>query len=318
VTDAGTRVVLVTGASSGIGLATAVQSAEASDHVVLLARGRSALESAAEKCRRAGAASVRVAAVDVTDADAVGGLVADLLASHGAIDAVVHCAGVVAYGRFEDVPEEVFDQVISTNVLGAANVVRSVLPSMRERDHGTIVLLGSVLGTIAAPTMSAYAISKWGVRSLARQLQIENRDRSGVHICCVSPGGVDTPIYLQAANYLGRVGRPPPPAVAPEKVASTVLGVLRRPRARVNVGAANPLMTFGFTVLPGVFDALVGPLFALAATDERHRVEPGTGNVLRSVPDGNRLRGEQAGSLTAIALILRSRATDAVRTATRR
>ena len=68
-TDAGTRVVLVTGASSGIGLATAVQSAEASDHVVLLARGRSALESAAEKCRRAGAASVRVAAVDVLPGD---------------------------------------------------------------------------------------------------------------------------------------------------------------------------------------------------------------------------------------------------------
>lgn len=304
--------VLVTGASSGIGLATVVRAATAGDHVVLLARGRTALETAAEQCRSAGAASVRVEALDVTDAAGIDALVKDLLATHGAIDVVAHCAGVVAYGRFEDVPKDVFDEVIGTNLLGAANVARSVLPSMRAGNHGTLVLIGSVIGHIAAPTMSAYAVSKWGMRSLARQLSVENRDKSGVHVTDVSPGGVDTPIYLQAANYLGRVGRPPPPVVSPEKVAAAVLRAVDHPRPRVDVGPVNAVMKLGFTLLPGVFDLLVGPLFSLAATDERTPVEPNPGNVHESRPENNRLHGEQGNPIGAIAATLRRSAAQIV------
>ncbi|MET0693598.1 MAG: SDR family NAD(P)-dependent oxidoreductase [Propionibacteriaceae bacterium] len=294
------RVVLVTGASSGIGRATAHGAARAGDHVILVARGLGPLEVAAQECRELGAASARAVSLDVSDDSAVQSAVADIQQEFGRIDAVVNSAGVVAYGRFEDVPTDVFDAVLRTNVGGSANIARAVLPGMRERNAGTIVLLGSLIGHIAPPYMSAYAITKWAVRGLARELVVENRDRTGVHIGLVSPGGVDTPIYLQAANYLGQVGRPPPPVVSPEKVARAALGLLDRPRDRVQVGAANRLIATGFGVFPWVYDAIVTPMFVAAATDRRKPVDPGTGNVLGSVPGSNRLHGEQGSPLASI------------------
>ena len=132
--------------------------------------------------------------------------------------------------------------------------------------------------------MTAYIVSKWGVRALARQLVLENRDLADVHVSYVSPGGVDTPIYEQAANYLGVRGRPPAPVSTPEHVAGAILRVLERPRDRRQVGPANGIMRAGFTFLPGVYDALVGPLFGVAALDRTTPGRPGPGNVLAPGP----------------------------------
>lgn len=299
------RVVLVTGASSGIGRATAVRAASAGDHVVLVARGLAPLEEVAAECAAAGAASTLVLPTDVADDTAVRRCVGAVLERHGRIDAAVLGAGVVAYGRTEEVPVAVFDAVVSTNLLGSVNVARHVLPGMRERDSGTFVQIGSVIGHIAVPMMSPYVLSKWGIRALARQLQVENRDRPGVHVCYVAPGGVDTPIYLQAARYAGHVGRPPPPVVTPEAVARVVMRQLERPRKRTQVGASNDLLRFGFTALPAVFDLLVGALFPVGATDLTYEVPDGAGNVLVSQPRDNRLRGNQGNAAVGIARNLR-------------
>jgi short-subunit dehydrogenase len=294
------RVVLVTGASSGIGRATARAAAKRGDHVVLLARGLGPLEQAAQECRELGAASATPVSVDVGDAAAVQSAVDGVVAELGRIDVVVNSAGVVAYGRFEEVPSDVFAGVQRTNVLGSANVARAVLPHMRERNAGHLILIGSLIGHIAPPYMSAYAVSKWAVRGLARELVIENRDRPGVHVGLVSPGGVDTPIYVQAANYLGQVGRPPPPVVSPEKVAAKALALVDRPRARVQVGAANRFIAAGFGVFPGIYDAIVTPMFVNGATDRRTPAEPGDGNVFESVPGSNRRYGEQGSPIAGI------------------
>ena len=296
----GARVVLVTGASSGIGRATALQLAARGDVVALLARAPGPLQQVAELCRSAGAAEATVHPVDIGDADAVEAAVADLQEAYGRIDAVVNSAGVVAYGRFEEVPRSIFEAVLRTNLLGSANVVRSVLPAMRAADSGTIVLVGSLLGHIAVPTMSSYTVSKWAVRCLVHVLQLEQRDRKGVHVVTVEPGGVDTPIYLQAASYAGHIGRPPPPVVTPEKVAERIVAVLDHPTKRVSVGPANDLMRLGFTVLPGVYDRLVGPLFAVAGLERRSHEPAGTGNVLHPDPDLDRLRGEQGSFVPAV------------------
>lgn len=300
------RVVLVTGASSGIGLATALAAAEHGDHVVLLARGAESLTTAAERCRDQGAASALALPTDVADAAQVQATVDQVLAAHGRIDAVVHSAGLVAYGRFEEVPVDVFDAVVATNLLGSANLARAVLPAMRERNAGTLVLIGSLIGYIAPPYMSAYAVSKWGVRGLARLLQVENRDRSGVHVKHLSPGGVDTPIYLQAANYLGWVGRPPPPVVSPEKVARAALRLLGSSRSRIQVGAANWLTILGFNAMPGIYDRIVTPMFEVAAVDVRRGPTEPTGNVFAPVPEGNALHGGQGTPVTSIAAGVRA------------
>ena len=294
------RVIVVTGASSGIGLAVAQQAATEGDHVVLVARDEASLELAAKECERAGAASTLVVPTDIGDDDAVQRCVAQVRDRHGRIDAVVNSAGVVAYGRAEEVPQEVFDGVLRTNLSGSMNIARHTLPVLREQGHGSLVLVGSVIGHIAAPWMTPYAVSKWGVRALARQLQIENRDARDVHISYVAPGGVVTPIYEQAGNYAGWAGRPPPPAVSPERVAKIIHDRIDAPRKRSQVGPANDVMRLGFTLLPGVYDVLVGPLMKLAALDATRPLDPHTGNVLGSQPELNRLRGDQVMSLIAI------------------
>jgi NAD(P)-dependent dehydrogenase (short-subunit alcohol dehydrogenase family) len=295
------RVVLVTGASSGIGRAVAHRCAERGDHLVLASRDDATLKQAADECEDRGAGSVTVVPCDVGDDGEVERLVARTVDRHGRLDAVAHCAAVVAYGRIEELPAEVFEGVLRTNLTGSVNVARHSMRVMRRQEHGALVLIGSVIGHIAAPTMSAYAVSKWGVRSLARQLQIENRDKSGVSISYIAPGGVLTPIYEQAANYSGWAGRPPPPVDPPEKVARVVVERFDAPRDRTQVGLANDFIRFGFSFLPGVYDLIVGPLFTLGATDRTNPEEPNTGNVLASQPEMNRLAGDQVGALLGVA-----------------
>jgi short-subunit dehydrogenase len=294
------RVLVVTGASSGIGRAVALQSAAAGDHVVLVARGEPPLQQVARECEAEGAASTLVLPTDVGVDAEVEKMITAVTSQHGRIDAVVHCAGVVAYGRTEEVPADVFEGVLRTNLTGSVNIARHTIPVMRRQRAGALVLFGSVIGHISVPSMSPYVLTKWGVRALARQLQVENRDLEDVTIAYIAPGGVDTPIYEQAANYDGFAGRPLPPATSPERVARIALRRLDRHRARTQIGLANHVMRVGFTAMPWAFDMLVGPLYRLLVTDRTTRVEPTAGNVLESKFAGNQLHGSQGNGLIAV------------------
>jgi short-subunit dehydrogenase len=296
----GPRVLIVTGASSGIGRAVALQAANGGDHVVLVARGEPPLQHVARECEASGAASTLVAPTDVGEDAEVERLVAAVTSEHARIDAVIHCAGVVAYGRTDQVPADVFEGVLRTNLTGSVNVARHTIPVMRRQGAGSLVLLGSVIGHISVPGMSAYVLSKWGVRALARQLQLENRDIDDLTIAYIAPGGVDTPIYEQAANYDGFAGRPPPPVLSPERVARIALRRLDRHRARTQIGVANDVMRFGFNAVPWAFDMMVGPLYRLMASDRTMRVEPTRGNVLESNSTGNQLHGAQGNALIGL------------------
>jgi NAD(P)-dependent dehydrogenase (short-subunit alcohol dehydrogenase family) len=295
------RVVLVTGASSGIGEAVAHRAAERGDHLVLLARAEESLDRVAADCDALGAASTLVTAADISDDAQVAKAVVDAMGRHGRIDQVVSCAGVVAYGRIEDVPVDVFDQVIATNLLGSVNLARHVLPVLRDQDRGSMVLVGSVIGHIAVPDMAAYVLSKWGVRGLVRQLRVDNRDRPGVRFGYVAPGGVDTPIYRQAATYTDAGGRPPFPVTTPERVAARVLTVADSGSHGGQVGLANDLIRFGFSALPWAYDRLVGPLFSIAAQDQVAPVVRGPGNVLAPQVPLERLRGGHGSALLGVA-----------------
>ena len=285
------RVWRVTGASSGIGRATALAAAEAGAHVVLTARSEGPLQDAAGECDRAGAASTLVLTADIGRDDEVEKLVGGVLERHGRLDVVVNSAGVVAYGRTEDVPPEVFDGVLRTNLSGSVNLARHALRVMREQESGTLLLVGSVIGHVAIPTMTPYAVSKWGVQALARQLRIENRDRPGVHVRYVAPGGVDTPIYDQAASTTTLPGRPPPPA-------SSAMKTGRQVARRVDHGGLPDQLTVlnypilaGFRLVPRIYDAIIGAVFPLGAADLTHEREPDDGNVLESRPEGNAYAG---------------------------
>ena len=286
----GPQRVLITGASSGIGRATAIELAGRGSRLVLVARGGESLEEAATEARTAGAAGVLVRTADVTDPDAVQAAVDDAVAEFGGLDVVVHAAQVMAYGRIEDVPREVYEQVVDVALHGTANVARSVLALFRKQGVGHLVVVNSLLGNIATPLLGSYVTAKWGQLGLIRVLQQETRDEPGISVSAVQPGGVDTPIYFQAASWTGSTGRPPPPVYSPQRVARAVLSTVDKPRRIVQSGLFNPLITAGFRLLPGVFDVLVGPLLqrmAIAKDD----VPPTEGNVFESKPAGNATEG---------------------------
>jgi NAD(P)-dependent dehydrogenase (short-subunit alcohol dehydrogenase family) len=295
-----TRVVVVIGASSGIGRATAVRLARRGDTLVLASRSAEALADVERECRavaprqrsRTGAPRVSVVPTDVSLRSSVEHLFAEAIARHGRIDAVVHSPAVVAYGHFQDVPAEVFDQVIATNLLGAADVARLALRQFTAAGSGHLVLVGSLLGKISTPFMSAYVTSKWGLHGLARTLQAEVRHTRGVEVSLVSPGGVNTPIYAQAASYARREGRPPPPVDPPEKLAKAIERVLDHPRRETSVGLANHVWTAGFRFMPGIYDAIVAPAMARAGLSSTRSPEQHTGNVFAPLPAGEATTGK--------------------------
>jgi NAD(P)-dependent dehydrogenase (short-subunit alcohol dehydrogenase family) len=286
------RVVVVTGATSGIGLASALRLSAQGDHLLLLARDESALARAADRCSEAGAPSVDTLAGDVVAQVDVDRLVQRALNAHGRLDAVVHSATSMAYGTIEDLPQPIFDTVVAVAIHGTANIARAALPVFRGQSHGTLVIVNSLLGSVTVPNMGAYAAAKWGQRAVARTLQQEVRGVADVHVCIVSPGSTNTPIYEQAANYTPYGARPPFPVVQPEHTAKVIADLLDHPRHHVSirVGPTNPVIVAGFRLLPLVYDRIVNPLYRLMAASGR-RDGPTDGNVLAPHAVDDRLHG---------------------------
>ncbi|WP_424185383.1 SDR family NAD(P)-dependent oxidoreductase [Actinokineospora sp. G85] len=288
------RVVVIVGASSGIGLAAAMAFAARDDDLVLVSRGAEALKAAEVVCRAAGSSEVDVLVEDIGDPAAAARVVAWTLGRHGRVDVVVHTATVMGYGAVEAVPAEVFTAVVDTAVHGTVHLAQAFLPVMRRQRAGAFIGVNSLLGSVTVPQMGAYTAAKWGQRAVLRTLQQETRDEPGVHVCVVSPGSVNTPIYHQAANYTGRLARPPWPALSPDRVGEAIARLADRPRRHLSipVGPANPLVIAGFRLLPLVYDRLVGPLFRFAGLT-RDPAEPTTGNVHQPIPALERAHGRR-------------------------
>ena len=276
------RVVLVVGASSGIGLAAAVGFASRGDAVVLVSRSGEALHAAEKACRAVATAEVDVIVEDIGDPGGAGRIVGNTLDRHGRIDVVVHTATVMGYGAVEEMPPDVFTAVVDTAIHGTLHLAQAVLPVLRRQRAGVFIGVNSLLGSITVPQMGAYSTAKWGQRAVLRTLQQETRDEPGVHVCIVSPGSINTPIYDQAANYTGRAARPPFPVLDPDRVAAAILRLAERPQRTVSVpvGPANPLIVTAFRFLPRLYDLLVGPLFRIAALTGKE-VLPTQGSVFQ-------------------------------------
>jgi short-subunit dehydrogenase len=276
-------VVLVTGATGGIGSAVVRAYAARRAQLVLLARSAGALHQLATELTEAGAPKPLVTVADVADASAVDAAFTAARERFGRVDVVVHSAAVVAYGRLTEVPQEVWDRAVTVGVLGTSNVARAALIAFEKDGPGHLVVIGSILGRVTTPFMGAYVTAKFAVRGLVRVLQQEARG-TPVHVALVEPGAVATSIYELAGNYAGRIGRPPPPVARPEAVARAVLETVDRELESTSVGPANPLMRLGFTVTPWLYDRLVTPLMRVAGMGRRE-VAPHPGNVFTPSED---------------------------------
>ena len=276
------RVVVVIGASSGIGRETALAYSRRGDHLVLAARTPEPLERVADECRVQGAATVLVQPTDIADADRVDALFDRAVQRFGRVDVAAQCAAITAFGRFEDLPADVFENIVRTNLFGAVNVSRSALSHFHIRGTGHLVVVGSLLGVMAVPFQSAYVVSKFALNGLVRSLRQENRHLPDVRIHGIYPGPVDTPVYGTAGNYFGRTPLVPPTADAPEVVAAAIVRATdRRRSSERQIGLVNrPAIAF-YRLLPRVFDAVIGPMLQ-AVSFSPEEIEFNAGNVFRS------------------------------------
>jgi NAD(P)-dependent dehydrogenase (short-subunit alcohol dehydrogenase family) len=287
--DLSSCVVVITGASSGIGRAAAEAFAREGARLVLAARGEAPLRETAEALRARGAAALAVP-TDVRDETAVEALAARAVDEFGRLDVWVNCAGVIAYGRFETLPAEVFRQVIETNLFGQVHGARAALRRFRAQRSGVIINLSSVWGRVTTPDVSPYVTSKFAVRAFSECLRHELRDAPDIDVATILPQAVDTPIFGRAANYAGRAVRPVPPVIDPRTVADGIVRCAQSPKREVTYRRVGRALEMLHSFAPSLYERVLPAAFE-AGNYAPARTAATPGAVLDAGDGGHAIHG---------------------------
>ncbi|HEU5251818.1 MAG TPA: SDR family NAD(P)-dependent oxidoreductase [Solirubrobacterales bacterium] len=253
-------VVAITGASSGIGRAAALRLAHRGAALALCARSPEPLEAIAGECEEAGAA-VLCQPLDVSDEAAVEAFAAATVERFGRLDVWVNNAGTIAYGRFEEIPSEVFRQIVETNLMGQVHGARAALRRFRRQGSGVLINMSSVWGRVSSPQVTPYIVSKNAVRAFSECLAGELVDAEEIHVATIAPQAVDTPIFEHAGNYTGRQVRPIPPVLDVEEVARGIELCAENPKREVNYGRAGRGLEVLHAAVPPLYRRLAHPAF---------------------------------------------------------
>lgn len=285
------QVMVITGASSGIGLATAVMAAQAGATVVLIARSRQALDAIVQSIEAHGGSALAVEA-DVADAEAVERAGDEAVRLFGRIDTWVNNAGVSSYGTIEEIGLAEHRRIFETNYFGLVNGSLTAVRHMK-RSGGAIINIGSVLSERVFPLQVPYAASKHAVKGFTNGLRSELQTQGHpISVTLVKPASVATPYMYHAGNHLHAEPTNPPPVYAPELVAETILHAAQHPVRDLYVGGFSWLATMLYRLAPGLSDRTsAGMAVRLQHSDEPAGRRPHSG--LFQPTGGGHVRNEE-------------------------
>lgn len=283
------KTIVITGASSGIGKAIALTLAKENVNLILAARREALLQELASECESLGSKAMAVRA-DVTLYPHMENLVNEAIAFFGGVDVWINNAGVGAVGKFDEVPLEIHENVIKTDLIAYLYGAYAVIPHFKEKKKGMIINMVSLGGFVPDPFAVGYSASKFGLRGFSGALRGELVEYPGIRVCDVSPAFIDTPGFLHAANFLGKKLVPIPPVFDPFKVAYKVKKIIERPKNRSMVGYSAWIARIAHGIAP---DFVVRKFSrSVLSYLKRGKSAPITeGNILKPVFEGTHAHG---------------------------
>ncbi|MDB4927779.1 MAG: short-chain dehydrogenase [Myxococcaceae bacterium] len=263
------QVIVITGATSGIGLATALSAARQGARVVLAARTEEVLRQTVAQIAAAGGEAIFVVA-DVADRAQVQAIADAAVGRFGRVDTWVNDAGVSIYGKLEMVRDEDSRRLFETNFWGVVNGSLVALPLLKK-SGGALINVGSEVSEAIVPLQGMYSASKHAVKGFtdALRVEVEEVDKSPVAITLIQPTAVDTPFPQRARNYMDQEPKLPTPQIEPQQVADAILEAATKHQRDVKVGLGAVVNTTIAKIAPGLGDAM-----SAKQADRQHYDEP--------------------------------------------
>jgi short-subunit dehydrogenase len=243
------KTVVITGGTSGVGRAAAEAFALEGCNVVIAARGQKGLDETIALCHDLGVVALGVP-TDVSNAEEVKNLAELALQFNGRIDFWVNNAGVMASGKFEDIPLETMDQVVKTNLLGYMHSAHAVLPIFKKQKEGVLINNVSIGGWMPAPYSTAYSSTKFGIRGMVEGLQGELSDEPNIHIVGLYPGIQRSTGNMHSAKFSGLDFKIPPFSTDPRKLAAQMVEAAKNPKKSVITDVYAQLMKVLYGLFP--------------------------------------------------------------------
>lgn len=287
------QTMVITGASSGIGLAIAERASQSGARVILLARSAEALENVCEDINHKGGRADYVVA-DVGVHEQVRAAVDTIIERHGGFDTWVNDAGIGVYGKLGEITDEDHQRLFQTNYWG---VVFGSTEAMRHLRHkgGALINIGSISGDVPAPILSAYTATKHAVKGFTNSLRLETKhDKTPVSVTLVKPSGTHTPFGQHAPNYMDDQSQVPPPVYHPDLVAQAVIHAATHPTRDITVGGAGGMMIWFTRLMPSMADAVYSRLYFHTALNKKSPPRSGPDALHQSGGTGDMLGDQEA------------------------
>ncbi len=286
------QTIVIMGASSGIGLATARMACKRGAKVVLVARNGEALETICNDLKREGGRADFIVA-DVGVREQVRNVAETVIARHGGFDTWINNAGVGVYARIEDTTDEDHERIFQTNYWGVVYGCTEALKYLRKHG-GALINTGSISSDIPAPILGVYTATKHAVKGFTNSLRLElNHDQAPVSLTLIKPSGINTPFGDHARNYMKHASQVPPPVYSPKVVASAMLHAAEHPTRELIIGGSGATLISFARFLPRIADRVLEKMFFKTAVDRGR--PPGDTEALHEAGGGGRTRGDQEG-----------------------